>query len=119
MHYLAALLERYGGRVAPARAAYNAGPHRLSFWSTFPEYQDEELFAERIPFAETGNYVKIVQQNASLYARLYTDETTLSPIGNRAASDREQRSGKGPDDRTERRTTKRTPTESLPPRRNG
>jgi len=91
MNYLAELLERYGGRVAPALAAYNAGPHRLSFWSTFPEYQDEELFAERIPFAETRNYVKIVQQNASLYARLYTDEGTLSPLGGRPASDGEPR----------------------------
>src|SRR5690625_7052497 len=91
MNYLAELLERYGGRVAPALAAYNAGPHRLSFWSTFPEYQDEELFAERIPFAETRNYVKIVQQNASLYARLYTDEGTLSPLGGRPASDGEDR----------------------------
>jgi soluble lytic murein transglycosylase len=64
---------RYNGRAAPALAAYNAGPHRLTFWSTFPEYRDEELFAERIPFTETREYVKIVQQNARLYMALYAD----------------------------------------------
>ncbi len=73
MVYLAELLGRYGDRVAPALAAYNAGPHRVTFWSTFPEYRDEDLFAERIPYAETREYVKIVQQNAKLYAALYAD----------------------------------------------
>jgi soluble lytic murein transglycosylase len=79
MVYLAELLGRYGDRVTPALAAYNAGPHRLTFWSTFPEYGDEELFAERIPFAETREYVKIVQQNARLYAALYAG---AGPLGN-------------------------------------
>ncbi len=69
--YLADLLKSYGNRIGPALAAYNAGPHRVSRWSQFPEYADEELFAERIPFAETRNYVKVVQQNARLYAELY------------------------------------------------
>jgi soluble lytic murein transglycosylase len=73
MNYLAELMGRYNGRAAPALAAYNAGPHRLTFWSTFPEYRDEELFAERIPFTETREYVKIVQQNARLYMALYAD----------------------------------------------
>jgi soluble lytic murein transglycosylase len=73
MVYLAELLGRYGGRPAPALAAYNAGPNRLTFWSTFPEYGDDDLFAERIPFAETREYVKIVQQNARLYTELYAD----------------------------------------------
>lgn len=72
--YLAELLARYGNRAAPALAAYNAGPNRLTFWSTFPEYGDDELFAERIPFAETREYVKIVQQNARLYAALYAED---------------------------------------------
>jgi soluble lytic murein transglycosylase len=78
MTYLSEMLRRYGGRVGPALAAYNAGPQRLTFWSTFPEYDDDELFAERIPFAETRGYVKIVQQNARIYAALYTD---TGPLG--------------------------------------
>jgi soluble lytic murein transglycosylase len=81
MTYLSEMLRRYGGRVGPALAAYNAGPQRLTFWSTFPEYDDDELFAERIPFAETRGYVKIVQQNARIYAALYTDTGPLGTTG--------------------------------------
>jgi soluble lytic murein transglycosylase len=77
MTYLAEMLRRYNGRATPALAAYNAGPHRLTFWATFPEYGDEELFAERIPYTETRGYVKIVQRNARLYAALYTETGTL------------------------------------------
>lgn len=73
MAYLTELLDRYQARHAPALAAYNAGPNRLNFWSTFPEYRDDDLFAERIPFAETREYVKIVQQNARIYSVLYAD----------------------------------------------
>ncbi|MBI4540919.1 MAG: transglycosylase SLT domain-containing protein [Gemmatimonadetes bacterium] len=69
--FLADLLRRYDGRLADALAAYNAGPRRLARWRSHPEYQDEELFAERIPFAETRAYVKVVRQNARLYAALY------------------------------------------------
>lgn len=69
--YLAELLGRYGGRVPDALAAYNAGPTRLVRWREFPEYVDDDLFAERIPFAETRDYVKVVQQNAAIYAMLY------------------------------------------------
>jgi len=73
VQYVAELMERYGSRITSVLAAYNAGPHRVSRWSSFPEYRDEELFAERIPFAETRDYVKIVQQNARIYAALYGD----------------------------------------------
>lgn len=77
--YLAELIRRFGAdRVVSALAAYNAGPHRVQRWRQFPEYSNEELFAERIPFAETRDYVKIVQQNARLYAALY-DDSQSSP----------------------------------------
>ena len=69
--YLAAMLERYGGNVTEALVAYNAGPTRVVRWRGLPEYRDLEVFTERIPFAETRDYVKIVQQNARLYAALY------------------------------------------------
>lgn len=71
--YMAELMSRYNNRLTSVLAAYNAGPHRVSRWSAFPEYRDEELFAERIPYAETRDYVKIVQQNARVYAALYDD----------------------------------------------
>jgi soluble lytic murein transglycosylase len=80
--YLAELMGRYKQRVTSVLAAYNAGPNRVSRWSAFPEYQDEELFAERIPFTETRDYVKIVQQNARLYAALYAGPAAPIRTGN-------------------------------------
>lgn len=71
MAYMTELIGRFGNRIGAALAAYNAGPHRVARWRDFPEYQDEDLFAERIPYAETRNYVKVVQQNARVYAALY------------------------------------------------
>ena len=69
--YFARLLDRFDGRVPPALAAYNAGPHRVARWQGLPEYAEDELFAERIPYDETRDYVKKVQQNARLYRFLY------------------------------------------------
>ncbi|HUF50399.1 MAG TPA: transglycosylase SLT domain-containing protein [Longimicrobiales bacterium] len=72
--YLADQIRMHSGRVIDAVAAYNAGPHRVARWSAFPEYRDDDLFAERIPYQETRDYVKIVQQNARIYRELYGDD---------------------------------------------
>ena len=69
--FFADLLERNGQTPAFALAAYNAGPSRVVQWRRNPEAADPDLFAERIPFAETRDYVRIVQQNARIYAALY------------------------------------------------
>ncbi|MBA4156310.1 MAG: transglycosylase SLT domain-containing protein [Gemmatimonadetes bacterium] len=71
--FLADLLSRSGNRTE-AFAAYNAGPSRAARWRAFPEYRDEELFAERIPFTETRDYVKILNFNARIYQTLYGNE---------------------------------------------
>jgi soluble lytic murein transglycosylase len=68
--FLADLLAR-NGTPTEAFAAYNAGPGRLAQWRSFPEIRDEEMFAERIPFAETRDYVKILSFNTRLYRMLY------------------------------------------------
>ena len=47
------------------------GEHRLEQWLDFPESGDDELLTERIPFAETRDYVRIVQQNAQIYRLAY------------------------------------------------
>lgn len=72
--YFAEMLNRFGGRVGPALAGYNAGPHRVQQWRAFPEWQDDELFMERIPYDETRDYLKKVQQNARIYEFLYASE---------------------------------------------
>ena len=69
--FFADLLDRYSGRVGFVLAAYNAGPSRLARWRELPEASDPDLFAERIPFRETRDYVKVVQQNARIYQGLY------------------------------------------------
>jgi soluble lytic murein transglycosylase len=69
--YLADQLRSYGGSVTDALAAYNAGPSRVTRWRDFPEYGEPEVYVERIPFQETREYVKVVQQNARIYRALY------------------------------------------------
>ena len=68
--YLRDMIREQGGLVETL-AAYNAGPTRVDRWRRFPEHRDTELFVERIPFEETRDYVRIVQQNARIYAALY------------------------------------------------
>ena len=52
-------------------AAYNAGTTPVSLWSDKVGMADEELFAERIPYRETRDYVRIVQRNQEMYRALY------------------------------------------------
>jgi soluble lytic murein transglycosylase-like protein len=53
--YLAEQLDRFGGDVARALAAYNAGPGAVQRFGGVP------------PYAETQNYVRVVQSNAAAY----------------------------------------------------
>jgi soluble lytic murein transglycosylase len=68
--HLAELVARYGEPVR-ILAAYNAGISRVERWSAKSGVDDPEIFAERIPFAETRDYVRIVQRNRDLYRVLY------------------------------------------------
>ena len=69
--YLRDLLRQYQGDVTRFLAAYNAGPHRVVRWLEFIEAGDPLTFTERIPFAETRNYVKLVRRNLAVYRELY------------------------------------------------
>lgn len=71
--YLADQIRAQNGRIIDVLAAYNAGPTRIANWRSLPEYRDPEIFTERIPFQETRDYVRIVQQNAFIYRELYRD----------------------------------------------
>jgi soluble lytic murein transglycosylase len=80
--FFADLLNQYDGRLVDVLAAYNAGPGRLARWRSLEEYRESELFAERIPYAETRDYVKVVQQNARIYAAIYgPGSDALSGLG--------------------------------------
>jgi soluble lytic murein transglycosylase len=52
-------------------AAYNAGASRVERWATKGGVSDPELFAERIPYAETRDYVRVIQRNQQFYRVLY------------------------------------------------
>jgi soluble lytic murein transglycosylase len=69
--YLVDALARYNGDLPLTLSMYNAGPHRADRWKDFPEASDRLRFTERIPFAETRDYVKRVTRNRILYEALY------------------------------------------------
>ncbi|MBR9990006.1 MAG: tetratricopeptide repeat protein [Gemmatimonadetes bacterium] len=74
--YVAQHMANYEGSLPSVFSAYNAGSHRVEWWSVFPEYDNDELFTERIPFAETRGYVRILTRNRDLYRGLYGGEET-------------------------------------------
>ena len=69
--HLATLLQRFGGRVEVAVAAYNAGAAPVSRWLSRPGSEDPDAFIEQIPYPETRTYVRAVLRNRDLYRALY------------------------------------------------
>lgn len=69
--HLASALRDYDDPIR-ALAAYNAGASRVARWSDKKGVDDPEVFAERIPFNETRDYVRIVTRNAEIYRALYS-----------------------------------------------
>ncbi|MFN0181887.1 MAG: transglycosylase SLT domain-containing protein [Gemmatimonadales bacterium] len=55
-----------------ALAAYNGGVDRVKRWRTIRGVEhDPEIFVERIPFAETRDYVRRILANEAMYLALY------------------------------------------------
>jgi soluble lytic murein transglycosylase len=81
--YLQEMLDRFGGSLPLAAAAYNAGPHRVDQWladNGDPRASGVAMtdWLELIPFSETRNYVQRVLENAVVYrARLGSDTPVL------------------------------------------
>ncbi len=65
---------RYDGDLVLTLVAYNAGPTRATRWRRYPEMGDPARFTERIPFDETGGYVKNILRNLAIYRILYGPE---------------------------------------------
>jgi soluble lytic murein transglycosylase len=68
--HLAAATRQYAD-MPRILAAYNAGTARVDRWQKKTGADDPELFAEEIPFAETRDYVRVVQRNRDMYRLLY------------------------------------------------
>lgn len=69
--HLAEFMKQYGA-LPKVLAAYNAGGSRVNRWANKPGVDDPDVFVERIPFAETRDYVRIVQRNTAMYRNLYS-----------------------------------------------
>lgn len=67
--YFKRVLDDFGGSLALAAAAYNAGPGRPRRWREGPTVE-AAAWAETIPFNETRDYVKKVLSNSVTYAAL-------------------------------------------------
>lgn len=77
--FLADQMARWDGRLSDVLGAYNGGPTRVARWRTFAEHADDEIYIERIPIAETRDYVKRVTLYGEIYRRLYGPGTDGSP----------------------------------------
>jgi len=75
--HLRELFSQYQQR-AHILAAYNAGASRVERWSKRIGVEDPEVFAERISFVETRDYVRIIQRNEEIYKALYEIFPTTS-----------------------------------------
>lgn len=69
--HLVELLRRFGGRVEPAVAAYNAGALPVARWLDRAGADDPDRFIELIPYVETRSYVRSVLRNRDLYRAMY------------------------------------------------
>lgn len=71
VRYLGQLLEQYGGNMAHAVAAYNAGPIAVNSWIAVHRGREQDEFVELIPYQETRLYVKRVLRSYGEYRRLH------------------------------------------------
>ncbi len=69
--YLREMIDRFGGNLERAVAAYNAGPHRVAVWDLARPGMSAEEFVDSIPFSETRTYVMTVLAAQEQYRRIY------------------------------------------------
>jgi soluble lytic murein transglycosylase len=93
---LAALLQEYRGSYIMSFAGYNAGRGRVQKWiAQYGDPRDAKVDAidwvERIPFAETRNYVQRVMENLQVYRVRFGETKTASSepdLGTKTADER-------------------------------
>ncbi|MDP6942561.1 MAG: transglycosylase SLT domain-containing protein [Myxococcota bacterium] len=65
------LLNRFRGQLAPALAAYNAGPGAATSWLRRRGHLPMDAWVETIPYDQTRHYVMRVTSVSEVYRRLY------------------------------------------------
>jgi soluble lytic murein transglycosylase len=88
--YFAGLQKQFGTFEA-ALAAYNAGEDRVIAWTAGPPYRETAEFVDSIPFTETRQYVEIIARNATIYRRLYGENSNDPPSGTSATRKRRRK----------------------------
>ena len=79
--YLAELEDEFRGNDVLALAAYNAGRGNVHEWIEKNHWSENFSDVDKIPYAETRNYVKRVLQCREKYSKLYgTQEFISTPI---------------------------------------
>jgi soluble lytic murein transglycosylase len=68
---LKATIDRFGGTVEYALAAYNAGDSPVRSWISSNDYKDVPEWVESIPYTETREYVQAILRNRELYRAVY------------------------------------------------
>lgn len=64
-------IDRYGGQIDYALAAYNAGDTPVHQWMASNNYKDIAEWVESIPYTETREYVQAILRNRELYREVY------------------------------------------------
>ena len=64
-------IDRYGGQVEYALAAYNAGDGPVRQWIASNDYKDVPEWVESIPYSETRDYVQSILRNREVYRAVY------------------------------------------------
>lgn len=77
--YIERLEKLSDARMPYLAASYNAGPHRLNFWTKIHSKRSLDEFIELIPFSETRSYVKKTTHNKYVYDSLYKESQEPSP----------------------------------------
>lgn len=79
--YLSYLISHYNNNVDVALAAYNAGMGNVSKWLSNSEYSKDGVNLSYIPFKETREYIKKVNEYKQTYKKLYEfDETAKNKL---------------------------------------
>jgi soluble lytic murein transglycosylase len=91
--HLGELSEMTRGSIPLMLAAYNAGPRRMRQWmEAYGDPRDPSVdpieWVERIPFAETRNYIQKVTENLQVYRALLTPHDRRSIMEDLAAGRR-------------------------------
>ncbi len=75
-YYLDQQLALFEGSIAPALAAYNAGPGNAIGWYELAG-DDHDLYLETVNFSETRLYIRRIYVGQAIYRHLYEKEDTV------------------------------------------